>query len=74
MPDSVNKHKRKLSPDKSRYSQEGPELVPMTEYGSYVKKKKPTILDKEEKAWVSGGSGRSIINVEEWLPEGERTQ
>jgi hypothetical protein len=44
----------------------------MTEYGSYVKKKKPTILDKEEKAWVSGGSGRSIISVEEWLPEGER--
>ena len=68
-PDSVNKHKRKLRPDKSPYDGSDVPLVSMTEYGSYAKKKKQTILDKEEKAFVAARPGRSIINVEEWLPE-----
>lgn len=72
MPDSVNKHKRDLQPIESRYD-DGPLVVPMKEYGSYTKKKKATVLDKEEKAFVAAGrgAGRSIIDVEEWLPEGE---
>ena len=71
LPDSINKHKRKLQPDKSRYSEEGPELISLTGYGQPSKKKKETMLDKEEKAWVSSGPGRSIIDVQEWLPEDE---
>jgi hypothetical protein len=65
LPDSVNKHKRSLQPIDS----DEPIIVPMTEYGSYKKKKKPSILDKEDKAWVSQGSGRSIIAVDEYWPE-----
>lgn len=43
----------------------------MNEYGSYTKKKKETILDKEEKAFVAAGQGRSIIDVEDYWPEGD---
>jgi hypothetical protein len=68
LPDSVNKHKRKLSPDKSYSQQEGPELISLTGYAT-AQKKKPSILDKEDKAWVSQGSGRSIIDAEEFYPE-----
>jgi hypothetical protein len=42
----------------------------MKEYGSYTRKK-PTVLDREEKAWVAGGSGRTIIDVEDYWPAGD---
>jgi hypothetical protein len=71
LPDSVNKHHRILEPVESRYDRDGPLLVPMKEYSSYLKMKKPTILDKEEKAWVAGGSGRTIIDVEDYWPAGD---
>jgi hypothetical protein len=71
LPKSVNKHHRTLEPIENPYDTDGPILVSMNEYGSYVKKKKETILDKEEKAFVAAGKGRSIIDVEEWLPEPE---
>jgi hypothetical protein len=37
-------------------------------------KKKPTVGDKEDQAFVQGKSGVSITSYEEWLPdkEGER--
>ena len=40
---------------------------------SVHKKKKATVLDKEERAFVTSGrgAGRSITSVEEWLPERE---
>jgi hypothetical protein len=44
----------------------------LTEYHQEPhKKKKPTILDKEEKAFIAAGKGRSIIDIQEWLPEDE---
>jgi hypothetical protein len=67
---STTKHKRNLQPIENPFDTDGPILVSMTEYGSYKKKKKETILDKEEKAWVAGGSGRTIIDIQEW-PEGD---
>jgi hypothetical protein len=68
LPDSVNKHKRKLGPSKSRVSDDGPIVVPMTGYGQ-PQKKQETVLDEEEKAFVRAGRGRSITDVQEWLPE-----
>jgi hypothetical protein len=72
LPDSINKHKRKLRPDKSRYEDGGPELVPLTGYGSYAKQKKPSVFDREDKSFESK-SGRYFTSEETWLPEGERT-
>jgi hypothetical protein len=71
LPDSINKHKRRLRPDKSRYdNNDGPELVPLTGYGSYAKQKKPTVFDREDRAFESK-SGRYFTSEETWLPEGE---
>jgi hypothetical protein len=42
----------------------------MTEYGQKPKKK-PTMLDKEEKAWVAARPGRTIIDVEDYWPAGD---
>jgi hypothetical protein len=69
-PDSIKKHKAKLGPNKDPYGRDGPLLVSMTEY-SEKPKKKPSILDKEDKLWVSQGSGRSIIDYDEYYPEGQ---
>src|SRR5689334_12687564 len=63
MPDSVNKHKRDLQPIESQYD-DGQLLVPMKEYGSYKKPKKPTIWDKEDKMMASR-SGFSWIVYED---------
>ena len=68
LPDLVKKHHRKLSPGKSHYSQEGSELISLTGYAE-PQRKKETVLDKEEKAFVRQGKGRRIIDVQEWLPE-----
>ena len=69
LPNAVNKHKRDLQP----IDHDEPIVVPMKDYGSYTKKKKQTVLDKEEKAFVAAGrgAGRSIIDIDEYWPEGE---
>ncbi len=69
LPDSVNKHKRKLSPDKNRYETDGPELISLSGYAEPQKKKKQTVLDKEDKLWLAQGKGRSIIDSEDFYPE-----
>jgi hypothetical protein len=74
LPDSVMLHKSDLRPDKSRHDSDrdsGSIAVSMTEY-SEKPTKKPTILDREDMIFVRQGSGRSIIDYEEWLPEGEK--
>jgi hypothetical protein len=75
-PGSVNKRKRRLEPIEGPHDDSEIPLVPLREwqYGHAMsqRRKKPTILDKEDKAFVSQGSGRSITDVQEWLPEGER--
>jgi len=70
LPNSVTKHKRNLQPIESQYDTDGPILVSMNEYGQ-PQRKKPTILDKEDKIWLAQGKGRSIIDVEDYWPEGE---
>jgi hypothetical protein len=74
-PGSVNKHKRHLQPIESPYDDTDIPLVPLREwqYGHAMskRKKKTSILDKEERMWLSQGSGRSITDVQEWLPEGQ---
>lgn len=73
LPNAVNKHKRRLGPVEDPYDSEGPELISLTGYAQ-PGRKKPTILDKEDKAFVSGKSGMSITSVDEWLPEPESTR
>jgi DNA-directed RNA polymerase subunit M/transcription elongation factor TFIIS len=67
-PDSINKHHMDLQPEISQYRNDGPELVPMTEYAE-PQKKKPTIGDIEDKVFVSRKSGMSITSVEEYFPQ-----
>jgi uncharacterized Zn finger protein (UPF0148 family) len=73
VPGSINKRKRALGPIESPYDDIAADipLVSMTEYHQQQRKKKPSILDKEERAFVAGKSGRSITSMEEWLPEDE---
>jgi hypothetical protein len=68
LPDSVQKHKRKMSPDKSYTDIGAPELVSMTNFTN-TKKKTETIMDKEERLMAQKKSGFSWTNIEEWLPE-----
>ncbi len=71
LPDSVKLHKSKLGPTKGYYDKDdGPELINIREY-TEPRKKKPSILDKEDRIWASQGSGRSIIDYDEFYPEGE---
>jgi hypothetical protein len=60
-PDSVTKHRTKLEPNKSPYSQEGPELVPITGFTD-MKKKKPSVFDREDQKMKRPG----FSIVEEW--------
>ena len=69
LPDSINKHKRKLGPSKSRYSDDGPILEPMTEYGQTPNKRKGIVLDREEKAMAQKKSGFHWTEIEQWPPE-----
>jgi hypothetical protein len=72
LPDSVKKYKDQLQPNKSRYDRDGPLLVSMTSY-TEKQKKKPSVFDREDKAWLAQGKGRSIIAEEEYYPEPERS-
>jgi hypothetical protein len=65
---SVNRYKRELQPVESPYDTDGPEIVPMTDYAAIIQPKKESVLDKEDRHWVSKGSGRSITDVDEWFP------
>ena len=69
LPDSINKHKRKLGPSKGRYSDDGPILEPMTEYGQTPNKRKGIVLDREEKAMAQKKSGFHWTEIEQWPPE-----
>jgi hypothetical protein len=68
LPDSINKHKRKLGPSKSRYNDDGPILEPMTEYGQ-PRKKNETLPDKEERMMASKKSGFYWTDIQQWPPE-----
>src|SRR5690242_20153796 len=68
LPDSVKKHRRSLGPRDDANGD--PIVVPMTEYGSYAKKKKPTVFDREDRMMASK-SGFSWTNHEDYWPEGE---
>lgn len=68
LPDSVNKHKSKLRPDKSAYENDGPELITLDDYTT-PRKKKPTQGDIEDRAFTSKKSGLSITSYEEYLPD-----
>jgi hypothetical protein len=72
LPDSVKKYKDQLQPNKSRYDRDGPLVVSMPSYADGKKKKKPSVFDREDRAWLAQGKGRSIIAEEEYLPEPER--
>jgi hypothetical protein len=69
LPNSVKRHKRHLGPvDDAR---EDPILVPMTEYGSYAKKKKPSVFDREDRMMASK-SGFSWVEHEDFGTEDPR--
>jgi hypothetical protein len=68
-PNSVKKHKTGLHPVVDPYEIEGPALLPLTSYYT-KKKKKPSLGDKEDQAFVSKKSELSITSYEEYLPEG----
>jgi hypothetical protein len=63
---SLSHHKRDLQPLESRYD-DGPLVVPMKEYGSYKKPKKPSVFDREDKHMASR-SGFSWIDHEDIEP------
>lgn len=70
LPGSVNKHKSDLAPAGGYYANDdGPLLEPLVSYTTTPQKKKPTAGDKEDKMWLSQGSGRTLVDVEEWTPE-----
>jgi hypothetical protein len=69
LPQAVKKHKRHLGPIESPYDDSEVPLVSLSDY-SNPQRKKQSILDKEDKIWVSQGSGRSITSEDEWFPEG----
>jgi hypothetical protein len=59
-----------LHPRKDHYETEGAEVVPLTNYynrGPSVKRE--PLLDKEDRAFIAQGKGRSITEWEEWFPE-----
>jgi uncharacterized Zn finger protein (UPF0148 family) len=64
LPGSVKKHKRDLQPSES-VNDSGPEIVPMTSYGSYAKQKKPSVFDREDRLFESK-SGRHFTDHEDW--------
>jgi hypothetical protein len=68
LPGAVNKHKRHLEPIECPYDDSDIPLVSLREYGQ-PQRKKQSILDKEDRAFVAGKPGRSITNVEEYFPE-----
>jgi hypothetical protein len=59
LPNSVNKHKKTLEPVEGRHYDSNPELIAMPGYGSYAKKKKPSVFDREDKHIASKKSGFS---------------
>jgi hypothetical protein len=61
LPGSVNKRKLALEPLESPYDDAEMPVVMMSDY-TQPQRKKPTILDKEERAWLAQGKGlgRSI--------------
>jgi hypothetical protein len=63
----VNKHKKKLSPSKSRRSDDGPILEPMTGYGQ-PQKRKPA-LDREERAMAAKKTGFHWTDIQQWPEE-----
>jgi hypothetical protein len=65
-PDSIKKFKSKLGPLKDPYSDEGPELIPMTSY-TEKQKKPPSVFEKEDRFFQSK-SGRSITSYEDYWP------
>jgi hypothetical protein len=71
LPNSVNKHKRKLEPTDGRYYDNNPELIPLTDYGSYTKKKKPSVFDAEDRHISASRSGFSWTSHEDYGAEAE---
>jgi hypothetical protein len=73
LPNSVSKHKSTLGPNKTPQESEsdGPLVVPLSGYGQYTPKKRNTnpTADKEDRLWLSQGSGRSIVSSEDYWPE-----
>ncbi len=65
---AVKKHKRHLGPIESPYDDSEVPLVSLSDYAN-PQRKKPSILDKEDRAFVAGKPGRCITDVQEWFPE-----
>src|SRR5689334_19879607 len=68
LPKSVNKHHRTLEPIENPYDTDGPILVSMNEYGSYTKKSKPSVFDREDR-FMASKSGFSWTDIEDLGPE-----
>jgi hypothetical protein len=70
-PDSVNKHKRKLGPTEDKYDSSGPEIIPLTGYGSYTRKK-TSVFDREDSYMASKKSGFNWVEHEDYTPTPEQ--
>jgi hypothetical protein len=70
-PDSITKHKTGLHPRNDPYARDDPEGVPLRNYysGSSSAAKREPKLDKEDKAFIAQGKGRSISEWDGWFPE-----
>lgn len=63
----ITKHKSELQPAVSKTSQQGPEVISMSEYGSYAKKKKASVFDREDRMMEANKSGFNFTSHEDIL-------